>query len=125
MKNVLYVALGGAAGTALRYLVSLAIQTKAGDYFPWGTFTVNVLGCLLIGVLWKFFQTDIMNETTYLLVVIGVLGGFTTFSTFGLDGLKLIQQQEIMKAGVYILGTNLAGIGAVFAGFYVGEIFTR
>lgn len=125
MKNVLYVALGGALGAAARYLLSIAIQAKSGVYFPWGTFTVNILGCLLIGLLWKLFQADMMNSSTYLLVVIGVLGGFTTFSSFGLDGLKLIEQQEIVKAGLYIIGTNIVGIGAVFVGFYAGEIFTK
>ena len=98
MKTMIFVALGGAVGASLRYLVGLAVA------FPMGTLAVNVIGSFAIGLLWAGFAE---KEIPYLmpLLMTGVLGGFTTFSAFSLDTLRLMQDGRIGAAGVYVLAS--------------------
>ena len=85
------VMLGGAVGSALRYAVSLSMGSKLGPDFPYGTLTVNVLGCLLIGLLGVLLTGPwVVREEVRLAILVGGLGGFTTFSTFGADTLALL-----------------------------------
>ncbi|MGH7655448.1 MAG: fluoride efflux transporter CrcB [Gemmatimonadaceae bacterium] len=117
---ILLIALGGAVGSVARYLLGRAVQGALHLEFPIGTFAVNVLGCLLIGVLAKFFmhsQTEIPLRAT---LMIGFCGGFTTFSTFSLDTLGLIQGGEWGRAALYVALSALVCVGATAAGFAVG-----
>lgn len=107
---------GGAVGAGLRYLVTEWIRSGASG-FPYGTLSVNVLGCLLIGLLSASFGTywD-ASETTRIALIVGVLGGFTTFSSFGNDTLNLLNSGRYLEAFLYVAVSNLAGLGAVWAG---------
>jgi len=116
------VILGGAVGSALRYAVSLFMGSKLGPEFPYGTLTVNVTGCLLIGLLGVMLVGPWWGrEEVRLAILVGCLGGFTTFSSFGADALGLIEQGRWTAAMVYVSVTNIAGLIAVWAGDRIGR----
>ncbi|MFT7260080.1 MAG: CrcB protein [Glaciecola sp.] len=95
----LFVAIGGAVGASMRYFILQIATNLLGKSFPFGTLVVNVLGSFLLGLLYAFIQQDDGDNTGFrVLVGIGLLGAFTTFSTFSLDTVLLIQQGEIIKA---------------------------
>ena len=125
MYPVLWVALGGALGSAGRYGVNLAADRLVARGLPWATFTVNVLGSLLIGIVAATIMRK-MPEASNLrfFVATGVLGGFTTFSAFSLDVLKLVQGGEARTAVFYVFATVVLSIAAVFAGFWIAAGLT-
>ncbi len=92
MRELLAVAVGGAAGALGRYWLATAAQRLGGSGFPYGTLTVNVIGSLLIGVLFVAFERGALHHELRLLLTVGLLGAFTTFSTFSLETLVLIEQ---------------------------------
>jgi CrcB protein len=119
------IALGGAAGSVLRYLLGGRVQHFAPHGFPVGTLTVNVLGCLLIGILARLFlNTQPAGEWRALLVV-GFCGGFTTFSTFSIETVGLIEGGEYARAATYIAGSVLLCIMATFAGMAAAGTLAR
>lgn len=114
---ILLIALGGAVGSVARYLMGRAVHGALHLEFPIGTFAVNVVGCLIIGVLAKFFmhsQTELPLRAT---LMIGFCGGFTTFSTFTLETLGLLQGGEWSKAAAYVVCSVLICVCATAAGF--------
>lgn len=120
----LYVALGGAFGSWLRFLVgrgwTAALGPVRAGVFPYGTLTVNVVGSVLMGVLAGWLaRFGSSGESTRLLLGIGVLGGFTTFSSMSLDFATLIQRGEIATAAFYTALSLLAGFGGLFLGLFV------
>jgi CrcB protein len=113
----LLVALMGAAGTMCRYALGRWVLTATGGTFPWGTFTVNVIGCLLIGVVaGEIERIVLVSPVVRLAIIVGFLGGFTTFSSFALEGYSLWHTHNWIAAGGYIVLTNVAGLGAVWLG---------
>lgn len=114
---LLSVALGGAIGSLLRYGVASAIQSPASTGFPWGILIVNVTGGFAMGVIVELaaLKLQISPELRAFLTV-GILGGYTTFSTFSLDSVMLIQRGAYASAAGYIAGSTVLSIGAVFAG---------
>ncbi len=119
MKSFLLVFLGGGLGSSLRYLVTIAMN-QYSKVLAFGTFTVNMLGCLLIGLILGYAQKE--NTLTYnqtLLLATGFCGGFTTFSAFANENLELIKNGEIFNFSVYTIGSVLIGILAVYIGFYL------
>lgn len=125
MKEVLFVAAGGAVGSSLRYLLSSGIYAWYGRAFPWGTLAVNVLGSFAIGLL-SILLVEKFNvaQEWRLAIVVGVLGGFTTFSAFSWDTLDLMQQGLTVKALVNVLANVMlcivaAWLGAVWAKSFV------
>ena len=99
----LFVAMGGAIGASMRYLIVQISTNLLGKGFPFGTLVVNVLGSFLLGILYAFMQQDNgENAGLRALVGIGLLGAFTTFSTFSLDTVLLIQHGEIIKASLNV-----------------------
>lgn len=117
LKLLLAVGAGGALGAMARYLVSTMVGVWAGDGFPWGTFTVNVVGSLLLGALVEFMISDgATNEATRAFLVVGVLGAFTTFSTFSLDIHGLLARDQWLSATLYVAGSVITGFGALLAG---------
>ena len=115
--KLLMLALAGAVGTLARYGMSTAVQRWAGHGFPWGTFAVNVLGCLLFGFLWGIFEARQAALGPWRAVVlVGFLGSFTTFSSFAHDSGALLRGGELMSALLNIAGQNLLGLLALFAG---------
>jgi fluoride exporter len=113
MFTILEVALGGAIGSVLRYLTNLSAFRFFGPSFPIGTFAVNVIGSLVMG----FLFVGLADKTrTAPFLMTGVLGGFTTFSAFSLDALKLFESDRISSAALYIFGSVTVSLLAVFIG---------
>jgi CrcB protein len=118
MRNLIFVGAGGFIGAVLRYLVSGYIQNISQRIdFPYGTLAVNVIGCLLIGALSQLIelQFEITTEMRLLLMV-GVLGAFTTYSTFSNETFSLLQDQRVLLAFVNIGAHLILGLAAVLAG---------
>jgi CrcB protein len=112
-----WVFLGGGAGSLLRYLVEGWVHAAAGASFPWGTFAVNASGCFAIGALatWLGERSAATPELRSFLLI-GVLGGYTTFSTFALETMRLLESAEWLRAGGNVLGSVGAGLAGVTAG---------
>ena len=119
MKSFLLVFFGGGLGSGLRYLVTITMN-QYSKVLPFGTFTVNILGCLLIGVMLGYAQKEnTLTSNQTLLLATGFCGGFTTFSAFANENLELIKNGELFNFSVYTIGSVLIGILAVFIGFYL------
>jgi len=117
MTTWVMVMMGGALGTGARYGLSLVLQPPGTSGFPLGTLTVNLVGCLLIGVLAALMpDSSQFSTSTRLGLMIGVLGGFTTFSSFRLESIRMIQAGQWTSALTYILLSNLGGLLAVWVG---------
>lgn len=122
MPVILQVLIGGALGALSRYGVAQLLPHSGGMRFPWNTFAANLLGCLLIGLVMGWVAQN-QNLRPYLpLVVIGFLGGFTTFSSFGWETIALFQNKQLQLAVYYVLGTNIAGLLLVFAGYKLSQL---
>ena len=114
MVRLLWIALGGAVGTAARYLLSGWIARSAGPGFPWGTFAVNTIGSFLLGLLMRTtLGSPSFSPTLRLALSVGVLGGFTTYSTFNYETLRSIEEGAwgiaFANLGATLLGCLLAG----------------
>ena len=119
MKSFLLVFLGGGLGSSLRYLVESAMN-QYSKVLPFGTFTVNMLGCLLIGLILGYVQKEnTLTSNQTLLLATGFCGGFTTFSAFANENLELIKNGEILNFSIYTISSILVGVLAVFIGFYL------
>ncbi len=122
MIQLLMVGAGGALGAIGRYLLSTWVYSLAGRAFPWGTLAVNLLGSLLIGFLsvWLLERVTLSAEMRALLMV-GFLGAFTTFSTFSLETLVLLEEGAVVKAGINITASVLTCIFAAWMGTLVAK----
>lgn len=120
---LLYVAVGGAAGAVARYGLSGWIHGRTELQFPWGTLVVNVLGSLLIGFALAYLDAARITPEVRALITVGLLGGFTTFSTFSYESVALLQAGAWPKAALYVGGSVLVGIGAVYAGLAGAGLF--
>jgi CrcB protein len=118
MHPVLLVALGGAVGSVARYGVGVALARWLGLAFPWGTLAVNVIGGLAMGLLAARVAPD--NESARLLIGTGLLGGFTTFSAFSLETVRLMEQQPVLAA-LYALASLVLSVGACWMGLELGR----
>ena len=117
-KEILIVGVGSFAGGVLRYILSVGLS-KLGRLwaFPIGIMIVNILGCFLIGVLYGYFKSKATTDPVLpLLLMTGVLGGFTTFSTFSFETIQLLQQNEWLKAVLYVVGSVGLGVVACYLG---------
>ena len=117
---LLAVALGGAIGSLVRYFVAGAVQSAAWPGFPWGIFVVNISGGFVMGVIVELsaLKMQLTPEMRAFLTV-GILGGYTTFSTFSLDSVLLIQRGAYLSAGAYMVGSVILSVMALFAGLYL------
>jgi CrcB protein len=106
------IALGGAAGSVLRYLIGGAVQRASHSGFPFGTLIVNVLGCVAVGLLFRAFPGHPHQQELRAALIIGFCGGFTTFSTFSVETIGLIQGGEWTKATLYVALSVAAGLAA-------------
>lgn len=125
LKNIMLVALGGAAGSVARYLLSKAVQDTAASAFPWGTMAVNVAGCLLIGLLYGLAADDgaRLGADIKLMLTVGFCGGFTTFSTFANESLTLAKTGDALLSAAYIGSSVALGVLAVAAGAQLAKAF--
>lgn len=125
MKIIAYIALGGAVGALLRYGVGLAIKPENTLAFPIHTFFVNVIGCLFIGIVASILQNTPFNELMQYFVIIGLLGGFTTFSSFSLESFYLLKNGKTLMAASYVLLSNSLGIIGAFIGYHAHQFLVK
>lgn len=125
MTKLFAVALGGALGSMGRYLTALLVERSSRSNFPFETLAANLLGCLIIGLLWGYFERIPLSNEFRLFVFTGILGGFTTFSTFSRESVQLFKSGETMVAVWYILLSNGVGIALTAAGFLVASQILR
>ena len=117
IKTILLVSIGGAIGSALRYLCQKWIYQLYPLTFPWGTFLVNIIGCFLIGVFFAASgKNTFLTADWKLFLTTGLCGGFTTFSAFAFENMNLLRTGDFMYSLLYTLGSVILGILAVFAG---------
>ncbi|WP_026989492.1 fluoride efflux transporter CrcB [Fodinicurvata sediminis] len=122
MHSLLAVAAGGALGAVARHLLSAQIMRVSGFGFPLGTLSVNVLGGLLMGLLVSLFALHWnAGQEVRLFLTVGLLGGFTTFSTFSMETILLFERGQWMAAGLYVL----ASVSLALAGFAAGQALVR
>lgn len=122
MFNILLVAIGGATGSVARYLAGIAMTRWLGPAFPWGTITVNIVGSFMIGLLTELIARKFSAPMEMrLLLVVGVLGGFTTFSSFSLDTMALFERGESLSAVVYVFASVLLSLAAALGGLALGR----
>ena len=123
ITKLLIVAAGGSLGSVMRYLVFVLFERQYPSSFPWATLTVNIVGSLLIGFLWGYFDRIHISSGMRLMIFIGLLGGFTTFSTFAFDIFSLFRDGEFKLMTIYFLSSNLLTIGAAFFGYAITRLF--
>jgi CrcB protein len=120
IKHILLVGLGGGLGSIARYLCQRWMSLLYPHSFPFGTFTVNIAGCFLIGLFWGMsFRSFDTNENWKLFLMTGICGGFTTFSAFTLEGIGLIREQKPGLFLLYIGGSVVAGLFATYIGMKI------
>lgn len=121
--NYLIIALGGGIGSALRYAVSKFVQDSTNGAFPYHTFAVNIVGCLLIGLFYGLAaRGHLGNNTTTLLLTTGLCGGFTTFSTFCNENIALLRGDNALTALVYVASSMFCGLLAIALGYLIIDI---
>lgn len=121
-----FVAIGGACGASFRFYISQLILNSLGKGFPFATLAVNISGSLIMGTLYGLIEQSVIEVSVYrTLIGIGFLGAFTTFSTFSLDTLLLMQQGELFKATVNVLLNVSLSIFAAGIGIYLVTIFNK
>jgi fluoride exporter len=117
MRLIWYVALGGAIGSAARYLVGLSVQSRTGIDFPIGTLLVNLTGCVLLGFLLRYaLATPAISPEVRALLTTGLCGGYTTFSTFGYETVALVEDGDWRRAALYIAISVAGSIAAIMLG---------
>ena len=117
MKSFILVFLGGGLGSGLRYLVTIAMN-QYSKVLPFGTFTVNMIGCLLIGLILGYAQKEnTLTSNQTLLLATGFCGGFTTFSAFASENLELIKNGELFNFSIYAIGSVFLGIVLILIGY--------
>jgi len=124
MKHLLLVFLGGGLGSVLRYGVG---KWAGGTWapFPLGTFTVNILGSLLIGLIMGLaLRNSSVSQSSVLFLVTGLCGGFTTYSAFAYENYNLLKNGDLLTFSLYTLGSLVLGFAAVFLGIWLGRLFS-
>jgi CrcB protein len=124
MARVLLIILGGGIGSALRYLCTTVVHQLYGAIFPAGTLVVNVLGSFAIGLLWVYSDRFTFSRDLRVFIFVGILGGFTTFSSYSIETLNLLQDRQITLAAANVIGTNVLCLLACYAGFMAGSFLT-
>ncbi|MGC5398277.1 fluoride efflux transporter CrcB [Streptomyces sp. DT20] len=119
--NWLLVIAGAAVGAPLRYLTDRAVQSRHDTVFPWGTFTVNVTGCLVLGLLTGAVTAGAASSHVQLLLGTGLCGALTTYSTFSYETLRLAEDGARFYAAVNVVASVVAGLGAVFVGVTLAQ----
>ena len=124
MSRLSFIAIGGAIGALLRYMISGMTYRYLGGSFPWGTLSVNLIGAFVIGFLWGLSEITIVSSDFRSFVFIGIIGSFTTFSTYSLETFNLFRDAEIKLVLANVLITNVLGIALVLFGFIASRYLT-
>ena len=123
MLRILCVGLAGLAGTLCRYWVAGVVTGRYGEAFPYGTLAVNLVGCFAAGLLFQLMQErGAFSETARATVFVGLLGGFTTFSSYGLQTFALLREGQAGVAALNVFASNVLGLLMVFVGYSVARI---
>jgi len=123
-KELAWIAIAGALGTLARFALAALVQNFSGGKFPWGTLAVNVIGCFLFGLVFILAEEkNLIPAQVKVVVLVGFMGAFTTFSTFGFETTALIHAGDLGPALLNILGQNLAGVVAVTVGIFLARSF--
>jgi CrcB protein len=124
MKQLLIVFIGGGIGTVFRYLLSKLIP-YSGNGFPWSTFSTNLIGCFIIGILSSYFLKTVSNDQSDMVLfsTIGLCGGFTTFSTYVYENLNLIKSEDYLNFLIYTLISVILGVIMVYLGMIINKLF--
>jgi CrcB protein len=122
MKELALVAVAGAVGTLARFGLSSWVQKLGGAKFPWGTLTVNLVGCLFFGLIFTLAEERlVLSPRLRFFLLTGFMGAFTTFSSFGFETATLLRNEQWMIALANVAAQNILGIGAVFLGMSLGR----
>ena len=122
MQKLVYIALAGGLGSLCRYGLSGLVHRLAGHGFPFGTFVVNILGCLLFGLVWGGLEERVgLGPEIRLIVLTGFMGAFTTFSTFAFETMSLIQHSQWWAVFANLAGQIVVGLALVFLGMALGR----
>ncbi|MDR7058542.1 MULTISPECIES: fluoride efflux transporter CrcB [unclassified Sphingopyxis] len=119
MNSLFPVMIGGAIGAGVRHLVGQAILARFGPAFPWGTLSINIVGSLLMGLLVGWLARSGGGDTTRLFVGVGILGGFTTFSSFSMEYWMLFERGQNAQAAAYVLASVIGAIAACGLGLFI------
>ncbi len=122
IQKLIAVAFGGSIGAILRYLMFYLYEKSGHQAFPWATVAVNLIGSFIIGFLWGYFDKFYISPGIRLFIFVGILGSFTTFSTFAFDIFSMAKDGNIKLLIIYILVTNVVGISLAFAGYYLSRL---
>jgi CrcB protein len=123
MVKLILIGFAGFFGTLGRYWLSGVIARRYGETFPLGTLAVNLLGCFLVGLLFYLMQERyLVNQNVRTIILIGLLGGFTTFSSLGLQTFTLLQDNEIALAALNVVASNVLGLLLVWAGYTLARV---
>jgi fluoride exporter len=123
MQKTIFIALAGLVGTLLRYWLSGFVARQYGETFPWGTMAVNLIGCLLTGVVFCLTEERfLVSPTLRTVVLIGLRGGFTTFSSYGLQTFTLLRDGEFGFAILNVIASNILGLFMVWIGYVLGRV---
>lgn len=123
MMKLVYIAAGGAIGAVARYAVGGVALRLMGEGFAWGTLCVNLVGALLIGVLAGIADVTTMSPNARVFAMIGLLGAFTTFSTFSLETVAMLRDRQYVLAGTNLAVSCILGVAAVFLGLFAVRYF--
>ncbi|MFM7017020.1 MAG: fluoride efflux transporter CrcB [Bacteroidota bacterium] len=119
MKQILYVGIGSFAGGVLRYLASQQFNQKINAAFPWATLSINLVGCLLIGVVYGCFEKELLNSDWKLFLATGMCGGFTTFSAFSYESFELVKHGNVTAMLMYVISSICFGLLLTYFGYLI------
>lgn len=123
MKNVVLIAVAGAAGTLSRYGLSTLVSSVLGSEFPWGTFIVNMLGCFLFGFIWSLEEHHLaLGPQTRAIILTGFMGAFTTFSTFIFENNQLLNTSQWLHLSMNLLMQIIIGLIALSSGIHAARL---
>jgi CrcB protein len=123
LSLVLLVFFGGGIGSVCRYAMATTLQRSFADAFPVGTFLVNIVGCFLVGLVGALgLERAAISPEARLFIMVGILGGFTTFSSFAWEALGLLTVKDLLRASLYVGGSVFCGLLGTFLGRAIGRI---
>jgi fluoride exporter len=122
LKTIIYIAIGGAIGSVLRFFTSILVAKYWNSHFPLATFLANCVGCFLMGMFMGFLhKNQLADSHLKWFLITGFCGGYTTFSAFGFENINLFQQQNSFLAFTYIVLSIISGLFAVWLGLFVSK----